>query len=294
MSTSTLTRRVSPAPRHPFPSQSGAPKRPAAGSLPAPTYPQVGSCPISARSSDQEIFVRMHADQTMAPRCRELLVERYRSLATGCARRYSSRGETDDDLRQVAFVGLLASIHRFDPARSNDFAAFARPTVLGELRRHFRDGRRWVRVPRRLQELAGEARQVTEETAQRLNRMPSRSDLATVLGADERELAAALEADQFFAPASLDAPVGTDESETATRGELVGSLDGDLERVTDLTALRPMIDDLPDRERTIVMMTFYGNHTQVEIGDHLGISQMHVSRLLSRTLEQLRDRLEQD
>lgn len=247
---------------------------------------------LPVEPSDAELFEGLRAGGPRAETCRERLVERYSWLAITCARRYSARGENDEDLRQIACVGLLEGLNRFDHTREIDFEFFARPTILGHLRRHFRDGRRWVRVPRRLQELAAEVKTAREEFAERERRMPTLGELAEHVGAREAEVAEAMAAEQFFAPASLDAPVSPDGE--ATRADLLGTADTRLDLVVGWTALRPLIDALPEREREIVVSVFWRDETQAVIGRRLGISQMQVSRVLARTLRNLRAALDGD
>lgn len=256
----------------------------------APVAPAVPS--TRADRSDAELFAGLAAESPRAEECRAQLIERYSWLATSCARRYGGRGETEEDLRQIAFVGLLEAIGRFDATRGIDFEYFARPTVLGHLRRHFRDGRRWVRIPRRLQELAADVKDAREDLSEQNWRTPTLGELAEYLGTAETEVAEALCAEQFFAPASLDVPVGTGGDPGAVLGDLVGEVDGRLDLVVDWTALRPLLADLPDREREIVVSIFWRDETQAVVGARLGISQMQVSRLLARTLARLRAQLE--
>ncbi|HUR74824.1 MAG TPA: SigB/SigF/SigG family RNA polymerase sigma factor [Sporichthya sp.] len=248
--------------------------------------------PDVAGPSDADLFAGLAADGAHAAACREQLVQRYGRLATSCARRYVARGENEEDLRQVAYVGLLEAMRRFDATRGVSFEFFARPTILGHLRRHFRDSRRWVRIPRRLQELAAEAKEAREVLSAQHYRAPTLTELAEHLGADECEVAEALAADQFFAPASLDAPVSSDDAEGACRGDLLGAPDPRLDLVVGWTALSPLIDRLPPREREILISVFWHDETQAVVGARVGISQMQVSRLLTRTLRELREQLE--
>jgi RNA polymerase sigma-B factor len=234
----------------------------------------------------------MSASEPRAAACREQLVERYGRLAKSCARRYVARGENEEDLRQVAYVGLLEAMRRFDATRGVSFEFFARPTILGHLRRHFRDSRRWVRIPRRLQELAAEVKEAREVLAAQNCHTPTLAELAAYLEADEAEVAEALAADQFFAPASLDAPVSSDDADGACRGELLGGPDPQLDLVVGWAALSPLLDRLPAREREILISVFWHDETQAVVGARVGISQMQVSRILTRTLRDLRAQLD--
>ncbi len=267
------------------------PKAPAPRLRLVPTATPVARRDPSSRT-EAELFAGLKADQPWAQECRALLVERYSWLATSCARRYVNRGENEEDLRQIACVGLMEALSRFDPDRGIDFEYFARPTILGHLRRHFRDCRRWVRIPRRLQELGAEVKEARETLAEQTWRTPTLQELAEHVGAEATEVAEALAAEQFFAPTSLDTPVSSEDGASSTLGDLIGVADTRLDLVVDWTALRPLLDDLPERERDIVGSIFWRDETQAAVGERLGISQMQVSRILGRTLRQLRARLE--
>ncbi len=255
--------------------------------------PELPSRDGSART-EAELFAALRADEPWAGDARAELVQRYAWLSTACARRYVGRGENEDDLRQIACVGLLEALSRFDATRGIDFEFFARPTILGHLRRHFRDARRWVRIPRRLQELATEVKAAREVLAERNSRTPTLAELAEHIGAEQSEVSEAIMADQFFAPASLDAPVSAGEDQGATRGDLIGGIDSRLDLVVGWTALQPLIEALPEREREIVLSIFWRDETQAVVGQRLGISQMQVSRVLARTLRDMRAALDAD
>lgn len=216
----------------------------------------------------------------------EEVVQRHRHLVHRAAARYSGRGEDFDVLEQVAYVGLMEAIDRFDPDRGT-FAAFAQVTVLGLVRRHFRDRRRWIRLPRRLQNLQAEVRRAQDELAQTTGHQPDSRDLATRLNADEHDVT---EADAAtFRPLSLDAPASEEAGDTL--GDLLGRNDERLDRVVDLEALRTALADLPLRDRKILLLSFYGGCSQTEIGARLGISQMQVCRILAKTCTRLRERI---
>lgn len=248
--------------------------------------------PESSARSDVDLFAGLSAEQPWAAECRERLVERYSWLALSCARRYTGRGENEDDLKQIACVGLIEAMNRFDATRGIEFEFFARPTVLGHIRRHFRDSRRWVRIPRRLQELGAEIKEARETLAEQNWHTPTLQELAQHVGARPSEVAEALGAEHLFAPTSLDTPVASDDGSRTTLGDLIGVSDVRLDLVVDWTALRPMLAGLPDREREIVVSIFWHDETQAVVGRRLGISQMQVSRILARTLRQLRAQLE--
>lgn len=214
------------------------------------------------------------------------VVRRHRGLVHRAAARYSGRGEDFDVLEQVAYVGLMEAIDRFDPDRGT-FVAFAQVTVLGLVRRHFRDRRRWIQLPRRLQNLQAEVRRAQDELAQASGHEPGARDLAARLHADEHDIT---EADAAtFRPLSLDAPASEETGDTL--GDLLGRNDERLDRVVDLEALRAALADVPLRERKILLLSFYGGCSQSEIGARLGISQMQVCRILAKTCARLRERI---
>jgi RNA polymerase sigma-B factor len=221
---------------------------------------------------------------------RERAINAWTPLARHLAFRYHGRGELLDDLTQTAMVGLIKAVDRFDPARGTDFTGFAIPTIVGEIRRHFRD-RTWdVRVPRRLQELRIAISDANTALAHSLGRSPTVADVAAHLGLTEEEVLEGLEGARAYKSASLSAPVGGDPS-GATLGDSMGEADHGFE-VADLRlTLGPALDALTARERRIVMLRFYGNQTQTQIADRVGVSQMHVSRLLAKALTKLRDHL---
>ena len=206
------------------------------------------------------------------------------------ARRFSGLGEPDDDLEQVAAVGLLHAVNRYDPALVIDFASFAVPTIMGELKRHFRDHGWSVHVPRRLRELRPEISWAREVLAQRDNRSATTRDVAAFLGLDEREVTRAVVAGNGYRATPLATVRGADEASL----DQLGIEDAGIEAVDRHHTLQSLLRTLPARERRIVALRFYGDRTQCEIARELGMSQMHVSRLLSRSLSRLRDRLDQD
>ncbi|MBM0227102.1 MULTISPECIES: SigB/SigF/SigG family RNA polymerase sigma factor [Micromonospora] len=201
------------------------------------------------------------------------------------ARRYRGRGEPLEDLEQVARLGLVNAVDRYDPERGS-FTAYAAITIVGEIKRHFRDRTWGVHVPRRLRDLILEVGQATAALTSELSRAPTVAELAQRLETPEEEILAALESAAGYSPASLNAPVGGESS--AEFGDLVGESDNALESVDDRVTVSGLLHALPWRERRILAMRFYGNQTQAEIAARFGISQMHVSRLLSRALTWLR------
>jgi RNA polymerase sigma-B factor len=226
-------------------------------------------------------------------RVRARLIELYIPLAEYLARRFRNRGEPLDDLVQVANLGLIKSVDGYDANRGAAFTSYAIPMIVGELKRHFRDKGWDVRVPRRLQELRMEITKVSGDLAQQLGRSPTVADLASRLGVSEEEIIEGLDCGQAYRALSLDAPVGGEGAEAGQSGlvELLGEVDHDLENVENREALRPLVARLPVREQKIIAMRFFGNMTQSQIADELGISQMHVSRLLAQSLRALREGL---
>jgi RNA polymerase sigma-B factor len=225
---------------------------------------------------------------------RDSVIEAYLPLAEYLARRFRNRGELQDDLIQVATVGLIKSVDGYDPTRGAAFTSYAIPMIVGELKRHFRDKGWDVRVPRRLQELRLEITKVTDVLAQTLGRSPTVTDLAARLDVSEEEIIEGLDCGQAYRAMSLDAPVGNDGDAGQTGlGDLLGGLDPDLETVEHRESLRPLLAKLPAREQKIIAMRFFGNLTQSQIAAELGISQMHVSRLLAQALRILREGLDE-
>ena len=218
----------------------------------------------------------------------EALVLRYKSLVRACARRYAGSPEPEEELMQVGYVGLLKAINNFDPAHGGNLAAYAQPCITGEIKRHFRDKRWQVRVRRPVQELLLEVRRARPTLAQDLGHPPSEAELARHLHVTAEDIRDADQADLIFHPHSLDAPVSVD-AESTTLGELLGEEDPRVEHTLDMQAVTTHWSELPEREQQILAMRFYGNMTQAEIGQRLGVSQMHVSRLLARALGYLKD-----
>jgi RNA polymerase sigma-B factor len=219
---------------------------------------------------------------------RNKLVTGYLPVVQHIARRFGGRGEPVDDLEQAGTVGLLNAVDRFEPGRGIDFLSYAVPTITGEVRRHFRD-RTWsMRVPRRLKDLQSSINGAVGPLSQELGRAPRPSEIAARLGIATEEVVEGLDAQQAYRSTSLDELVsGADTALTDT----LGVADAELDKVDYRQTLAPLLDELPERERTILVLRFFGNMTQTQIADRVGISQMHVSRLLARTLDQLRNGL---
>ena len=217
---------------------------------------------------------------------RNELVEEHMRLAEFLARRFAHRGEAADDLRQVALVGLLKAVERFEPDRGLQFSSFATPTITGELKRYFRD-RGWaVRVPRRIQELHLELDRTVNELSQELGRPPTPAEIAQRAGVLEEDVLESMEAGSLYRLASIDAGRSDDES-SPSPAQRLGEIDAELTAVDDRVAVSEMLAVLPEREQKIVYLRFFEGLTQSEIAEEIGISQMHVSRLLVRSLETL-------
>jgi RNA polymerase sigma-B factor len=274
-------RAPTPAPRIPVAS-AGAPPRTESGRTPKEA--EAVAKALLARLADLPVD---HPDR---PRVRDRLIETYLPLAEYLARRFRNRGEPLDDLVQVANLGLIKSVDGYDVSRGAAFTSYAIPMIVGELKRHFRDKGWDVRVPRRLQELRLEITKATSDLAQQLGRSPTIADIATHLGVTEEEVIEGLDSGHAYRALSLQAPVAGEEPSTELV-DLIGGLDPDMENVEDREALRPLIARLPQREQRIIAMRFFGNMTQSQIAGELGISQMHVSRLLSHALGVLREGL---
>jgi RNA polymerase sigma-B factor len=211
-------------------------------------------------------------------------------MARRAAARFGVRGESMDDLFQVATVGLIKAVDRFDPSRETPFVNYAMPTIIGEIKRHFRDKSWSVRVSRSLQERYLQINRLVPELAQDLGRVPSVVDLAERLDISESDVLAGIDCGQAYTARSLSAPIGSDD-DGAVLADVLGGTDDRLESVPDREALRQALADMPVREREILVLRFFANMTQSEIAECIGVSQMHISRLLSRTLHKLRDRL---
>jgi RNA polymerase sigma-B factor len=238
------------------------------------------------REDTKELFRELR--ETGDPEVRETLARLHLPLVEYLARRFKDRGEPIEDLVQVGSVGLLKAIDRFDVDRGVEFSTYATPTIVGELKRYFRDKGWAVRVPRRLQELSLRLNKIVAQLTQELGRSPTVSELAQAAEVSEEEVLEALESGQAYSTASLDAPSG-EEDDAPGRVERMGDEDVQLENLEYFASLAPLIQQLPERERTILYLRFFQGLTQSGIAEEVGISQMHVSRLLSRILGYLRD-----
>ncbi|MER7888517.1 SigB/SigF/SigG family RNA polymerase sigma factor [Micromonospora sp. NPDC094482] len=224
------------------------------------------------------------------PAMRDKAIEAWLPLANHLARRYSGRGEPSDDLVQTAAIGLIKAIDKFDPSRGVDFAGYAIPTIVGELKRHFRD-RTWdIRVPRRLQELRLQISDANSTLLQTLGRSPTVADIAAHLQITEEEVLEGLEGARAYNAVSLSTPTGDGERATEL-GDMLGGEDAEYALAELRVSLGPALATLDEREQKILILRFYGNLTQSEIATQVGVSQMHVSRLLARALVKLRGQL---
>ncbi|HEY3606758.1 MAG TPA: SigB/SigF/SigG family RNA polymerase sigma factor [Pseudonocardiaceae bacterium] len=246
----------------------------------------------SERTDYQELIPLFHqladesAPEPQRMRIRDLLVTGHLPVAEHIARKFRNRGQPEEDLQQVARIGLINAVDRFDPNRGTDFLSFAVPTITGEVRRYFRDATWAVRVPRRLKELHAAITTASARLAQELGRSPRPKEIAAALGMPVEEVYEGLQVGFAYNTDSLDS--GTDDEGHSPVENRLGDLDNALDLVEDREALIPALAKLPEREASIVVMRFFGNMTQTQIADRIGISQMHVSRLLSGSLEMLR------
>jgi RNA polymerase sigma-B factor len=243
--------------------------------------------------SDDELLMRIRKFAPDSPQravaC-EILVARHEKLVRSCVRQYRGSPEPTEDLMQVGYVGLLKAINNYDPEIGHGLAAYALPCVSGEIKRHFRDKRWQVHVRRSAQEMLLELRKVNEAMTQQLGRAPNDEELLERLGVTPEDLLEARQADMVFSAYSLDAPL-TDREDPAHLGDVLGEEDPEFDHTIDMESVATHWAELPEREQRILVMRFYGNLTQAEIGARLGISQMHVSRLLARALAHLRGKL---
>jgi RNA polymerase sigma-B factor len=220
-------------------------------------------------------------------RRRDAIVVRTLPLAEHLAARYRNRGEHFDDLVQVARVGLMNAVDRFDVGSGSDFLAFAVPTIRGELRRYFRDHSWGIHVPRRLKDMQPDLRRARDELTQRTGHAPTASQIAHHLGLDRELVVQAIIADSNYKSLSIEAPIGTD-GEVRTIADRLGSTDSNLDNVIAAQTVRPLLAALPERQRMILTLRFFDNMTQSQIAEKIGCSQMHVSRLLTQALATLR------
>ena len=233
---------------------------------------------------ESDEFARQH-DQIVLRCC---------PLADRLARRFDGRGESLDDLIQVARVGLIQAVNRFDPDKSHSFVVFAIPTIVGELRRYFRDYGWKVHVPRRIRDLRQQVRTTTTELTQQLGRSPDDAEIAEALSVTPEQIVESRMAAPAYQPQSLDTSTAGPSDHPLPLADVLGDLDIGFERVTDRESVKPALEALPEREKQILFLRFFASKTQSQIADTVGISQMHVSRILDRTLREVRERVESD
>jgi RNA polymerase sigma-B factor len=248
----------------------------------------------ATRQRSAELFARLlDPDCADAERqqARTDLIHLHLALVQHCARRFRNRGEPFEDLVQVGTIGLIKSIDRFDLERGVEFSTYATPTIIGEIKRHFRDKGWAIRVPRRLQELRMHIVSATAELTQEMGRSPTPRELAERIGCTVEEIVEGIESSNAYATLSLDAGDDHDDG-AASMLEVIGTDDDNLEHVEIRESIKPLLDQLDAREKKILLLRFFKNMTQSEIAAEIGVSQMHVSRLLTRTLQQLRSALQ--
>ncbi|MGH3006608.1 MAG: SigB/SigF/SigG family RNA polymerase sigma factor [Gaiellaceae bacterium] len=245
---------------------------------------------VPPEKADRDLLRRYHEGGDLE--ARERLIEQYLPLVRSLARRYSYRGEQHEDLVQVGCIGLIKAIDRFDIGRGVELTTYATPNIIGEIKRHFRDKGWSVRVPRGLQELNVRLSHLLEELTVQLERSPSIAELAKAADVEEEEVLEALESGQAYATLSLSAPsAGGDDSSDLDPLESLGELEHEYEVSEDRAVLAPGLAALDERERRILHLRFFEGLTQSQIAQQVGISQMHVSRLIRRSLEKLRQEI---
>jgi RNA polymerase sigma-B factor len=252
---------------------------------PAPISRRTARHRVDARQRERQLLVRYHHEGDLA--AREELVERFLPLARDLALRYTYTDEPFDDLLQVASLGLIKAIDRFEPGRGTKFTSYAAPTILGELKRHFRDKGWALHVARDLQELTLKVSRETEALSKQLGRSPKVREVAAALGCSAEDVLEAQEAAASYEAASLDAPTARDDDEAAPLVDMMGGEDSGYELVESRNAIASTWKALPDLERQVLELRFTSDLTQREIGKRVGYSQMHVSRLLRRALDRL-------
>jgi RNA polymerase sigma-B factor len=252
----------------------------------------------SESGTDYEHLTALFAERAGLPdghprrvQLRNELIAGHLALTRNIARKYAYRGDNPEDLEQVASVGLVLAVDRFDPERGSDFLSFAVPTISGEVLRYFRDRTRTIRTPRRLRALQSRIHDAVAELGQRHRRAPRPSEIAEYLAVDVEDVLEALAAQGAAYTASLDETASEDDGERLRFEGALAHVEEEFDLVEQREALAPLLAALPERERRILLLRFFGGLTQTEIGAQIGISQMHVSRLLSRTLSRLRHQL---
>jgi RNA polymerase sigma-B factor len=243
-------------------------------------------------ADDKVLLRRYHEDGDLA--AREELIERYMSLVRSLARRYAYRGEQLDDLVQIGAIGLIKAIDRFDVERGVELTTYATPNIIGEIKRHFRDKGWSVRVPRGLQELNVQVSKLIEQLTVQLGRSPTIPELAKAAGVEEEQVLEALESGRAYSSVSLSTGGGSDEDGELDPLESLGTIEHEYEVSEDRAVLAPGFKVLDERERKILHLRFFSGLTQSQIAAEIGISQMHVSRLIRRSLEKIREEIAEE
>ena len=242
------------------------------------------------KEKTRELFRRFKEEGDMD--AREKLVMSHLNLVRFIANKFKNRGEPIDDLIQVGYLGLLKAIDRFDPSRGLEFTTFATPTIMGEIKRHFRDKGWSVRVPRRLQELSAKVNQATDTLTSQLQRSPTIAEIADYLDATVDEVLEAMESSSAYSSVSLEAPSGADDDDTPSVIDRYATEDSDLAFTDDRIIIEEALASFSPRERDVIEMRYLKGMTQIEIAEKLGISQVQVSRLLRRTLKKIQDKID--
>lgn len=242
------------------------------------------------KEKTRELFRRFKEEGDMD--AREKLVMSHLNLVRFIANKFKNRGEPIDDLIQVGYLGLLKAIDRFDPSRGLEFTTFATPTIMGEIKRHFRDKGWSVRVPRRLQELSAKVNQATDTLTSQLQRSPTIAEIADYLDTTVDEVLEAMESSSAYSSVSLEAPSGADDDDTPSVIDRYATEDSDLAFTDDRIIIEEALASFSPRERDVIEMRFLKGMTQIEIAEKLGISQVQVSRLLRRTLKKIQDKID--
>ena len=243
-------------------------------------------------ADDKILLRRYHEDGDLA--AREELIERYMSLVRSLARRYAYRGEQLDDLVQIGAIGLIKAIDRFDVERGVELTTYATPNIIGEIKRHFRDKGWSVRVPRGLQELNVQVTKLIEQLTVQLGRSPTIPELAKAAGVEEEQVLEALESCRAYSSVSLSTGGGSDDDGELDPLESLGTIENEYEVSEDRAVLAPGFKVLDERERKILHLRFFSGLTQSQIAAEIGISQMHVSRLIRRSLEKIREEIAEE
>lgn len=242
------------------------------------------------KEKTHELFRKFKEEGDME--AREKLVMSHLNLVRFLANKFKNRGEPLDDLVQVGYLGLLKAIDRFDPSRGLEFTTFATPTIMGEIKRHFRDKGWSVRVPRRLQELSAKVNQATDLLTRQLQRSPSVEEIAEHLDVSVDEVLEAMESSSAYSSVPLEAPSGADSDDSPSVLDRYATEDNDLAFTDDRLVIEEALEGFSPREREVIELRFLKGMTQIEIAERLGISQVQVSRLLRRTLKKIQDRID--